>query len=320
MLTLRQMLAEEGFPQLESAKGRSSVADLYKSGRRCGVYVLLFGDGHAYVGQSVDVVRRYAQHVRVHQDIEEISFRELVPDELDATEQGLIRLIERGGHRLRNITFSALPPVTSDFDLIMPAEDQDRWLSDRSFVDGHGVRIDNPDLREKYAARYRRLLAHGGFDDVITGLKSYVRFGIPAIRRGEVSFWALSCLPPYSDPDITLFLRVNVFWQEVLTMYREKQSGLDFVSLHVAREPIERDSRLCDAFPNLEIRDHRYGPGGHDQVNLVTRCEELSTLIDRDSVRLAVRTFNHRLMKKGPCNFGRNHCLGLADDIIEGAA
>jgi len=30
MLPLKQMLAEEGLPQLKSANGRSSVADLYK--------------------------------------------------------------------------------------------------------------------------------------------------------------------------------------------------------------------------------------------------------------------------------------------------
>jgi hypothetical protein len=64
--------------------------------------------------------------------------------------------------------------------------------------------------------------------------------------------------------------------------------------------PIEQDSRIRDAFPDLEISDRSYRPGGHDQINLVTPREELNTLMDRDSVRLAVRTFNHRLMKKGP--------------------
>lgn len=208
--------------------------------------------------------------------------------------------------------------MTSDFDLIMSAEDQARWLSDPNFVDAQGVRISNPDLREKYSAKYRRLRSHDGTDKIIDKLRCYIRLGIPAIRRGEVSFWAISCLPSYGDTDITLFLRVNVFWQEVLTIYREQQSGLDFASLHVARGPIERDSRLREAFPNLEISEHCYLPGGHDQVNLVARCEELDALMDRDSVRVAVRNFNYRLMKKGPCNFARNHCLHLADETIEG--
>jgi hypothetical protein len=83
--------------------------------------------------------------------------------------------------------------------------------------------------------------------------------------------------------------------------------------------PIEQDSRIRDAFPDLEISDRSYRPGGHDQINLVTPREELNTLMDRDSVRLAVRTFNHhRLMKKGPCTYARYHCLDLADEIIEG--
>ena len=48
-------------------------------------------------------------------------------------------------------------------------------------------------------------------------------------------------------------------------------------------QPVEQDRRLCQAIPNLEISGHKYKPGGHDQVNLVTRFEELSTLMDRDS-------------------------------------
>ena len=113
-------------------------------------------------------------------------------------------------------------------------------------------------------------------------------------------------------------MRLNVFWQEVLTIFREKRSGLDYASLHVAKGPIEADVALRDQFPQVEIRDHRYVPGSHDQVNLVVPCEELDALISRDSVRASIRTFNYRLMKKGPCNFARNHCLGLADEIVEG--
>ena len=101
-------------------------------------------------------------------------------------------------------------------------------------------------------------------------------------------------------------------------MFREKESGTDFASLHVARVPVERDVRLLSDFPNLEILDHAYVPGGHDQVNLRIPSRDLSALMGRDSVRLAVRTLNLRLMKKGPCNFARNHCLDLADEIIPG--
>ncbi len=291
------------------------MADLYKPGRRCGIYVLLFADGDAYVGQSVDVVRRYAQHLRVHHDIEAISFKEVPPAELDATEQELIALTERSGHRLRNIVFSALPPVESDFDLVMSPEEQEDWLSDPDSIDIKGTRFANDELRRKHAAKYRRLRANSGIEEIIDKVRSYVRRGIPAIRRGEVSFWALSCLPSYTNPEITVFMRLNVHWQEVMTVFREKQSGSDFFSFHVAKEPIERDAKLLDALPGLEIQDHRYVPGGHDQVNLVAPSGLLDAMMARRSVQTAIRHFNYRLMKKGACNFARHHCLELADEL-----
>ena len=211
MFSLRETLSEQGFSAPEPAQGRSSVADLYKPGRRCGVYVLLFRDGYAYIGQSVDVVRRYSQHIRNHHDIEAISFRTTSVEELDLIEQSLVGVFERGGYKLRNIVFSTLPPITSDFDLIMSEANQTRWLSDMSFTDYQGERIVNPELRAKYANKYRTFKNFSGISDVVETLRLYVRAGIPAILRGEVSFWAISCLPGYNNPSITLFLQVNVF-------------------------------------------------------------------------------------------------------------
>jgi len=246
-----------------------------------------------------------------------ITFRGVRHDELDSTEQELIRLVERSGHRLRNVVFSALPPVDSDFDLVMSPADQKEWLADIERVDKEGARITNGDLRRKHAARHRRLRAITGIEEVVKKVRSYVRRAIPAIKRGEVSFWSLSCLPSYTNPEITLFLRLNIHWQEVLTVFREKQSGLDFFSFHVAREPIERDVELRDELPDLEIEPHWYVPGGHDQINLVVPYRSFDAFLDRPSVRQAIRHFNHRLMKKGACNFARYHCLDLADEVIE---
>ncbi|MCL5745525.1 MAG: GIY-YIG nuclease family protein [Acidobacteria bacterium] len=315
---IEQLLAERGFPEPEGAKGRGSVADLYKPGQRCGIYVLLFSDGHAYIGQSVDVVRRYTQHLRVHQDIEAISFKAVPSIELDATEQELIRQAERSGHRLRNVVFSALPPVESDFDLIMSPEEQAGWLSDPDRIDIEGARFTNDDFRRKHARKYYSLRANGGIEEVVEKVRYYVRKGIPAIKRGEVSFWSLSCLPSYANPEITVFMRLNVYWQEVMTIFREKRSGLDVFSFHVAKEPIARDAYLRDELPELEIEDHWYAPGGHDQVNLVFPSRVFEAVMARRSVRTAIRSFNHRLMRKGACNFARHHCLELADAVVEG--
>jgi hypothetical protein len=157
MSTIIKFLSEHGFTDLRIVTGRSSIADLLRSKRRCGLYVLLFADGRAYIGQSVDVVRRFAQHLKVHQDVEAISFKQVPRNQLDSAEQEAIRAAEQNGHKLRNVTFSAVAPVESDFDLIMSSEDQARWLSDLNWVDADGTRVLNPVLREKHSAKYRRL-------------------------------------------------------------------------------------------------------------------------------------------------------------------
>lgn len=315
--SVERLLIDRGFPQFEGTRGRASVADLFKPGRRCGIYVLVFSDGKAYVGQSVDVVRRYAQHLRVHQDIEAISFKSVAPEDLDEAEQTLIRLSERAGHQLRNVVFSALPPLESDFDLVMSPDEQERWLSDPDLVDISGARFTNDALRRKYEAKYLRFRAQDGTGKILEQVRCYVRRGIPAMKRTEVSFWSISCLPSYADPEITLFLRVNVYWQEVMTMFREKNSGADCFSLHVAKKPIEEDAKLCRGIAGVEILEHQYAPGGHDQVSLVGPSEMFDAVMARPCVKRAIREFNHRLMKKGPCNFARYHCLDLADVIFD---
>ena len=63
------VLIDLGFPPLRVVEGRVSIADLYPSERRrCGIYLLEHADGMHYVGQSVDVVRRFDQHRKVSPD------------------------------------------------------------------------------------------------------------------------------------------------------------------------------------------------------------------------------------------------------------
>ncbi|MCC6177254.1 MAG: hypothetical protein IT305_18265 [Chloroflexi bacterium] len=80
-------LQSMGFTIRHSVAGRESVAQLFPRDRRRGIYVLHFANGQHYVGQSVEVVRRYGDHRRNHPDIAEISFREVPQDALDTEEE-----------------------------------------------------------------------------------------------------------------------------------------------------------------------------------------------------------------------------------------
>ena len=93
-------------------------------------------------------------------------------------------------------------------------------------------------------------------------------------------------------------------------------------SLHLARSPLEkgsgnRESSVFERHPTLRHIDHRYGPGGEDQTDFEIRgaraAKEL--LADEDVLR-GIQLFNLRLMQKGPSNFGRYHCMDLADRLL----
>jgi hypothetical protein len=311
------VLETMGFSQWNYVQGRASIADFYKPGRRCGIYVLRFSNGDFYVGQAVDVTRRYAQHRKTHTDIEQMAFKQAPRGKLDDEERALIGRLERQEWPLRNVTFASMLIGESDFDLIMPPDEQERWLGDLGYTDDGGERLIDPELRRRYQGQFQRFLAMPRAEEALDVLHTYVKVGIPAIRRGEVSFWACSCLPTKD-----VYSRVNINWQEVFTA-STSLNDLWF-SFHLARSPLaellgDRESPLLERHPTLVYDDHRYAPGGQDQMNYYLRgaraAKEL--LADEDVVR-AIRLFNLRLMRKGPCNFGRYHCMDLADKLVDG--
>jgi uncharacterized protein Usg len=310
------LLQELGFPLPVYVRGRTSVADLFKPDDRCGIYVLHFTTGELYAGKAVDVTRRYIGHRQNHPDIEKVSFRCVPEPDLDVEEQRIIESLEHNGIELRNIIYTSIPRGESDFDLVMAPEVQDRWLQDLTFVDHGGTRLVEPNLRRKYARKYQEFSEFPYAGDVVGVLRTYVQLAIPAYRRGEVSFWAVSCLASGS------IARVNVFWQEVFSIH-EREDLL--CSLYLAKSPFleapqEQVDALFELFPSAGETEHRYRPGGSDQVNLIVAAAEAEAFIQQPLILDAMRLFNFRLMKKGPCNFGRYHCMDLADYLVEPTA
>jgi hypothetical protein len=121
-------------------------------------------------------------------------------------------------------------------------------------------------------------------------------------------------------PQPNVLSRVNIYWQEVFTAFVHKKEL--WFSLHMARSPLEEAfgtdlGLLVKRYPTAEHIDHRYKPGGQDQTRFEIPVKGVMAFITDSSVIAAIRLLNLRLMKKGPCNFGRFHCMDLADRIIE---
>lgn len=97
------MVTELGFPALVDVRGRRSIADLLpKSRNRCGIYLLEFSEGLFYIGQALDVVRRFSQHRKQHDNIVRWSFRPVNRRNLDAVERELIHCAPSLGLALTN--------------------------------------------------------------------------------------------------------------------------------------------------------------------------------------------------------------------------
>ncbi len=319
MSDIREVLKELDFEVTHFVQGRASVADLFKPEKRCGIYVLHFFDGVFYCGQAKDVTRRYVQHSKNHLDIEKISFKLIEENQLNVVEKRCIETLEKKGFHLRNIALTSIPSGPSDFDTIMSLDEQTKWLADLNYSDFNGTRVINPELRAKYTKKNQKFEKLPYSAEVTEVLRQYIRTCIPAVLRSEVSFWGCSCLPPY--PDNSLYSRVNLNWQEVFTIFDD--AGTMGFSWHLARSPLEKvfgkflNLSLHSRYPTIKISNQLYRPGGQDQINLVLRGSKSAVKFLSDPKILpAIRLFNMRLMKKGPCVFSRNHCLDLADKLV----
>lgn len=308
-------LTHRGFKPPLDVGDRRSIADAFPATRRCGIYVLRFTTDEMYVGQAVNVCRRFAQHRATHTDITALRFLRTPRTRLNETERDVIHTLERRGVLLRNFTFASAPSGESDLDLILPPEAQEDFRGDGVSFDSLVERAVFPDLRRKYAPRFARFTDLRQSDLAVGVLRTYAQSMLPSPRTTELSFWSASCLP---DPYV--YSRININWQEVCTVFDPQSPKL---SLHVALSPLAEAfgpslQGLRAKFRGLEIEDHRYDPGGADQVNLIIRIGKSSErLLQHTAVRTAIRLLNLRLMRKGPCTYARYHCPQLADLLLD---
>lgn len=320
MFELAELLKTLSFAQLRHIQGRASISDVFPAGKRCGIYILQFLNGEVYAGQALDVTRRYVQHSKTHDDIVNISFKQVPKANLNDEERVVIWELEHKGFHLRNIMFTSIPKGDSDFDLVMPTKEQQKWLDDFSLQDFSGTKAQDDTLRRKYHQKFQRFLELPQSETAIILLRYYIQQGIPIPLRSEMAFWGCSCLPSYAKHGITVYSRININWQEVFTVLTTQ--GVLISSFHLALSPLEQAfgnslDLLFEKFPSLTSTEHFYEPGGHDQLHIeIEGAESALFLLEDADIIKAIRLFNLRLMKKGPCAYSRYHCMDLSDRLI----
>lgn len=310
-MKLQQAAERLRFGTLREVEGRVTVADLLPPGRRTGLYILGFRTGEAYAGLSIDIVARFVQHARTHADIVSFATRSVPRRALGVEETKVIEQLERWGVLLRNISKVSAPSFTSDLDALLSVREQERFI-ETGVLRSRIVPVPIlQDLRRRYVRRFGELMARPEGLDVAEGMAFYLSRTVPRPLATQASFWSSTAA------GVRFHIRVNINWQEVLTAYTRNRE-LHF-SLHVARSPLEKSfgssiRAIESGLSSATVSSHRYSPGGIDQIDVdVVGLEGLVSLLRLPCFAKAARLFNIRLMRKGPCLWGRNHCPQLAD-------
>jgi hypothetical protein len=314
-----------GFPALETITSLQSVAHLFGSTKkRCGIYFLAFQSGLFYVGQAVDVVRRFSQHRRNHDDIVGFSFIPVPKPDLDNTERTLIFKAETLGLKITNAVHVTSILGNTDFDLIFPEEEQANWLNSslRAIEANQSApKIVLPEAQQiRFSKQFKRLNEHPLGGSALKLLTHYVQSCIPAPRQTEYSFWAVSCMPS-GNSDWPRLLCVNAALMELFVIGWKKPNpgGVLWSFVNVAEDVLLEHwkslNKLKRKFPFIRFEQRSYRDAGQHQITIL--CEGslrlMVQLLSDPGISKAAATLALRVMRKRATIYGKYHCPQLAD-------
>jgi hypothetical protein len=316
-----------GFPEIEDVSQRLSIADLFvnKKRSRCGIYLLTFPDGSFYIGQSVNVVGRFAQHKAVHQDITGFTFQGIVKDELNRLERSLIYQAEKLGMSLRNIEHVSSPLGETDLDDVLESKQQKLSVEAPEIFAAADVKIaarQDAAFRERYRRRSETLARNARFPELRRILILYFQQCIPAFRHTEFTFWAVSCLPSTNSDTYPRYFCVSANSMEVFVIGAERNlNGALWGFMNLSKETLSEcyktTKALLQKHPEIEVEQPNYRAAGQDQIRLLFNDVDVVTrLIEDPVIAKASRVLNLRLMRKGATLYSRYHCFDLVDSVL----
>ncbi|MFN8076842.1 MAG: GIY-YIG nuclease family protein [Kineosporiaceae bacterium] len=321
-------------------RGLESVAHLFpRASGRCGIYRLIFADGQEYVGQAVDVVRRFTAHRRRWADLVTMGLHRCPPERLDEVEQAVIAARRDAGAVLRNVIHVLdSPSAGTDLALVVTTDEQADWLAGgpedqgwrgwerdgSSEIMSPGRRSEVPGQRDRTVRAYARLCSSPLADDVVAAMRAFVATCVPFPDRTEGAFWVATAAPSTNHATWPRLGALSVNAMEVLVLGHHVGRPRDPWGFLVVRRSVLKDepiavsrARRRAGITTVEV-PHR--AAAKDGVALEFR--EPSVLIhlltDREQVHVAraARSLILALMRQGPTVQRRWHCPQLADDLL----
>lgn len=316
-----------GFPPMTPVSTLLSISHLFGSSKkRCGIYLLAFHSEHFYIGQAMDVVRRFSQHRRNYDDIIGFSFIPVPKATLNDVEKELIFKAESIGFKLKNAVHVSIILGDTDFDLVMPITEQETWLSTAprfdAVTDGNLTRITLPESQQvRFSKNFDQFTEHPLAQNALAFLTQYIRECIPAPRRTEYSFWSVSCMPSTNKNTWPRLYCVNAASMELFIVSWEKNSNLLWsvitIDENVLMEHWPNPDEFIKKFPFVEFIDRGYRDAGQNQITL--RCNgdaRMDLLLADSGICKAAAAMNLRVMRKRANLYMQYHCSQLANEAL----
>lgn len=327
-LTSRAAVIESlGFPTPKGTHGLHSIAHLFKQPEsRCGVYLLVLPNEQFYIGQSIQVVRRFSQHLKFFKEIIGFTFMPTPRAQLDAREKTVIFAAETVNLPLLNVVHATHDECESDLDALLSTVQLNQWLKSPTTENqrDHNTLAITLEPNPRHEINLDKLRRHplGGLAQL--QLYLYLESAIPYPRLTEYSFWSASCLPSTNASTFPRLLCVNASVMELFSIGYAKGAGEQNVSwgfINVASDVLYEhfDSQRAfeQLFPHVNVDSTHYRDGGQHQVALRTwQQDDMFALLQNPAVMKAAATLAIRLMKKRSNIYYKYHCPPLVDAAL----
>lgn len=199
---------------------------------------------------------------------------------------------------------------------------QRAWVQGKGHLADAAERLDQPEQRLKYLARYEKLQRMQQARAVIDLLGRYGRDFIPIPRRTERYWWSVSCLP--ATPGKAL-IRVNASWMELFAIHGDGDGIRGKFLVHLSDfttdrsphpESVDRD--FLERAVALPEDVSTFFPRGIDIFGIKVRgARSLANFLKSPRVRQAIRVFNLTHMNRGRNAYQASHCPSLADHMVQ---
>ncbi len=218
-------------------------------GRR-GIYVLYFADGSGYVGQTIDICARFANHRRTYPDLTMLQFAR-VPQSLSSIEMDQLEVqqmrIQAQSMALRNIIHYVGGDILlrpSKLDPVVPVEHQLSFLESGAVGPDATNRVIDPTQLAKGQRAYERLMKHPMAESACTSGQLYAQQSVPCPRATERRFWAVSAAPSTNGGARLLVVSINTPETLVIGAFDDEMWGF----VNVSRTSLVEDHGSLEAF------------------------------------------------------------------------